>query len=583
MRDADFDHVDSQSIVALFLAAVKAAPTRSLFRQVSGATMPYGEACIRVVVTVKRLAELGLRRGDYMICYTDETLPLALFCLAAAVSGIVPVPLGPVFSTRYLSALVNRVGGHPVFTTPALAPKVNEAGLRCLCLDAEETLSLDDAIDRVSAAAKKIRCDDVFVVQPTSGSTGEPKLVLRMHRSFTRYAKYVGHEIRSKDTPPVFLAVLALTHAFGLHMFTTALSLGSELCIPDAIDTSASLEEVRSLNPSVLPMTPRVLWSFRRQHRVLTDGCPGSAMFGPAASVVVLAGGKCDPELLRFVEAEGIDAIEFYGSSEGSLVALTPRGKRREGYAGKVVADCNVRVDTDGELLVRSSGLMIGYFRDEVATLGAFTEDGYLRTGDLASVSDDGYVRILGRKRDVFNTPEGSNIYPERIETAIEGLPGVRQAMLVGDQRPYLAALVVLDSDIDDPGPDAFSEIECESLYVDFGARLAQINTVLEPMERVVCFRLLRRPFDKVSYALVGPGKVRRDRRALFSNYASEIALLYSASITQGSPMLVPPHKQRFNPEARLVAFGALADSQERAVETFVAHLAEAQKQGEST
>jgi len=99
----------------------------------------------------------------------------------------------------------------------------------------------------------------------------------------------------------------------------------------------------------------------------------------------------------------------------------------------------------------------------------------------------------------------------------------------------------------------------------------------------VVCFRLLRRPFDKDSYALVGPGKVRRNRRALLSNYASEIALLYSASITQASPMLVPPHKQRFNPEARFVAFGALADSQERAVETSVAHLAEAQKQGEST
>lgn len=274
-------------------------------------------------------------------------------------------------------------------------------------------------------------------------------------------------------------------------------------------------------------------------------------MFGPAATVLLTAGAKCEPELLRFVEAEGIDAIEFYGSSEASIVALTPRGARREGWAGRVVADVSARVEPDGELLVRSPGLMLGYVGDEAMTRQAFTGDAHYRTGDIAHLSEDGYLRILGRKRDVFNTCEGSNIYPERIETAIEALPRVRQAMLVGDQRPYLTAFVVLEGDFAAGEVGALSDEEFEVLYEEFGYQLFRLNEGLERVERVIGFMLFGEPFDPECYAAVGPGKVRRDRPRFLSRYATEVARVYSADLSLESVMLVPPRERRFHSEAR--------------------------------
>jgi hypothetical protein len=344
-------------------------------------------------------------------------------------------------------------------------------------------------------AARRVRPEDEFMVQPTSGSTGAPKLVRRSHRAFMRYAHYVGQELMPLDANPRFLAVNALTHAFGMHMLATAMALGGELAVPRRLDTAASLEDVRALDPGILPMTPRVLRSLHAQAQE-------RPAFGPSARFLLTAGGRSDPALLRWVADQGIEVIEWYGSSEASLVALTPRGGRREGWAGRVVDDTSVQVAVDGELLVRSPGLMRGYHGDS----GGIGEDGYYRTGDLGELSADGFVRILGRKRDVFNTPEGSNVYPERIETMLEALPGVQQVMLVGDQRPFIAAFVV--------GHLAAADLE-------------RINRHLESIERVHRVVHLADAFPTSVYAAAGSAKVRRNRAAFLNHYATQIARLY--------------------------------------------------------
>jgi long-chain acyl-CoA synthetase len=534
------------TLPASFRDAVAGRPDRVLFRRSTGETVSYGAACRWVAATAARLEVLGVRPGSRLVSYLDDTVQTTVLDLACCLAGVTPVPLSPGFSLGYLRRLCRQLDTRWVVTAgPAAAERVAGAGLAATCfggaagphvhpLPPDPMVPFADALARVEDTAGRVAADDLFMIQPTSGSTGTPKLVRRSHRSFARYATLVGRELGDRDHHR-FLAVAALTHAFGLHMLTTAVALGAELDVPSAIDTAAPLDEVRALDPTVLPMTPRVLRSMWRQ--ALAAGRPGTGreVFGPSARFVLSAGGRGDPQLLGALAAAGVEVVEWYGSSEASIVALTPRGGWREGWAGRVVDDTRVRVAPDGELLVRSPGLLLGYHGDEAATRACRTDDGFYRTGDLGELSGDGWLRVVGRKRDLFNTPEGSNIYPERIETMIEALPAVDQAMLVGDGRPFLAAFIVVDQRAlaaagVAPPPDAhgvLDELATPRLHARFERDLATLNRRLEPIEQVRRFALLARRLPPELYGVAGQGKVRRARPAFLAAFAGPIGQLY--------------------------------------------------------
>src|SRR5439155_19769389 len=129
-----------------------------------------------------------------------------------------------------------------------------------------------------------------------------------------------------------------------------------------------------------------------------------------------------------------------------SVIAVTVRGKRRPGIAGRVLDDITVRIADDGEVQVKSDYGMAGYLDADDLTRAAFTDDGFYLTGDLGTIDADGFLQLHGRSRDVFNSAEGSNIFPTRIEEMIEGLPTVRQVILVGDAKPFIVALICIDA-----------------------------------------------------------------------------------------------------------------------------------------
>jgi long-chain acyl-CoA synthetase len=539
-------HPAAATLPAYFRDAVTRRPDWVLFRRPSGETVSYAAACRWVASTAARLEELGVRPGSFVVTYLDDTVQTTVLDLACCLAGVTPVPLSPSFSLDYLRRLCRQLDTRWVVTAgPGAAERVAGAGLAATCFGGAADLEVHPlprdpvvpsavALARVEDAAGRVAADDLFMIQPTSGSTGTPKLVRRTHRSFARYAVFVGRELADQEHPR-FLAVAALTHAFGLHMLTTAVALGAELDVPSAIDTAAPLDEVRALDPTVLPMTPRVLRSMWRQ--ALAAGRPGTGrgVFGPSARFVLSAGGRGDPQLLGALAAAGVEVLEWYGSSEGSIVALTPRGGWREGWAGRVVDDTRVRVAPDGELLVRSPGLLLGYHGDQAASRACRTRDGFYRTGDLGELSGDGWLRVVGRKRDLFNTPEGSNIYPERIETMLEALPTVDQAMLVGDGRPFLAAFIVVDHRAlaaagVAPSPDAhgvIDELAAPRLYARFERDLAALNRRLEPIEQVRRFALLARRLPPTLYGIAGQGKVRRSRPAFLETFAGPVGQLY--------------------------------------------------------
>ena len=557
-----------KTVPGLFFDAAEERPDERFIVSADGWSISYGAAAGWIAATAQALCELGVERGERVVCYVEDTVPLVVIDLACASIGAHPVPVSPLFSLVFLAELTERLGARHVYTLPSLAPAVGSLSIIPLCHDdlppehsrlgpaavarrlpgAEEAWPHRDAIAWLRPRVARLAPGETFLLQPTSGSTGRPKFVIRPHIAFTRYAHYVGRELGRWDERPRFLAVAALTHAFGLHMFTTALHLGAELCVPRSIDTAALLSVVRELDPSVLPTTPRVLRSLHRQSLALPER-QRTPLFGPSARFLLSAGGKADPELLEMLRGQGIEPIPFYGSSEASIMVLTPRGDWRPGWAGRVVPDVDMVVGPQGELLVRSPGQMIGYHGDEPLTREAYTEDGYYKTGDLGEIAPDGFVRIFGRKRDVFNTPEGTIIHPGRIEALIERLDAVEQAFLVGDGKPFLTAFVV-PADLGQLGAaeerGVISPAEHPEKYGAIRGLLADLNRRLERIERIAATVLLCRPFDTRAYARAGAGKVRRDRAAFGEIYRRAIDTIYISALEfRESPHFVPGADRR--------------------------------------
>lgn len=541
------------SLTRVLAQAVERHPDQALFRHEQGWAMSYAAVGSRALTVAARLQKAGLKPGEPIVCYLDDTVALALIVLGCALGRILTAPLAPSFSIGYLKRVCDQLGTPRVFTTRQRAADVRAAGLSPICFSSvpssehqsipeRGSLRTEYVMRALAKAAEGTSGEDPLFIQPTSGSTGTPKQVLRRHAGLTRYAHYVGAQIG--HGPHRFLAVAALTHAFGWHMFATAISVGAEVVLPTCIDVNASIDEIRRLDPTVIPLTPRVLRSLCRQYVFRAAINPAFPMFGPSAMFLCSAGGRSEPKLLRFVASHGVNVIEFYGSSEASCVSLTRRGRWREGWSGHVLPDVRVKISGDGELLLSSPGLMVGYYKEEALTAAAYDEEGFYRTGDVGEVTPEGLLRILGRKKDVFNTPEGSNIHPERIELLLESQRWARQVMLIGDQRPYVTALVVLRTkgNLRADGERGFLDpAHHEELCRECGRDIARVNSELESIERVRAFLLFIEDFGEETYCVVGPAKVRRDRKGVLQRFARPLEWLYASDrLASASPCVVP-------------------------------------------
>jgi long-chain acyl-CoA synthetase len=562
-----------------FLGSVNSAPQAKLFSTTSG-SITYEDAALRIANGLEALAKFELNPGDRVVCYSEQTLPLAMFMLTCAAAGVIPVPISPVFSIGYLHTLTRQCGARAIYTTEEFSAQINNLGSPVIVFAGERSsvvdgifgppppaMDLDDANAIFDGYARPAYAD-AFVIQPTSGSTGAPKLVLRTHAGFARYAQFVGDEIQkgwTKPHPPRILAANALTHAFAGHMLTTALRFGAEVVIPSELDMNIKLEQLRELDPDILPMTPRVLRSLLLQFQ--KAGADSNArIYGPSAMLHVSAGGTGDVAAFRKLRTQGVEIIEFYGSSEASVVSVTPYGQWREGSAGKPVADAQIKLAPSGEILVNSPGIMAQYYGERDLTELMFDDEDFYRTGDLGGIDDEGYLRILGRKRDLFNTVEGTNIYPERIEIMLESLDFVEQVFLVGDGRPYMSAHIVLrhpkDRAIEDSIMvmldsldvwDGFLHADAHGpLYDRSGLELARINQRLEVVEQIVAFALYLSPFPPEVYKTLRSGKHSRNRTAFAEKFKPQIDLLYSPTLDGNSSYLVPPRERRFRPRVAL-------------------------------
>ena len=516
----------TKTVGQLFLSAAREFKHRRFIFRPDGSFISYEDAVIGVALRVSELLRLGIKKGDYIICYCEKPVLSIHFFLAAQFIGAIPVPVAPIFNPKYASDLANRIEAKFIFCESQHAQSFIQKTITFEDLKNDNDLhknfsSVCEFLEQIHSA---INSENIVILQATAGSTGQPKMVIRRHSALTYYARNLAPELENNpNSPHRYLMLLSFAHSFAYHQFTTALILGAELGVPWAIDSDVSLKEIFELAPTVMCLPPRVLSSFVMQETAPISSASKNALFPLSVKFIVIGGGEGNANQLRRLNSEGITPIQIYSTSETSMIAMTKNKQWKESCTGKPLPEIEFKI-VESEIHVKSPGMMLGYLNDPEADKNGFCENGFFRTGDLGALTEDGNLRILGRKKDVFGTPEGSLIFPSRVEDLIETRQQGSQVILIGNNRPFLCALIYIPN--------------CSG-YEAVASLLSDVNSQLQRPEQIVRFLLLEEPFAENCYQIVQGSKVRRNRDAIERTFSIQITELYS-SICEPDVTFVP-------------------------------------------
>jgi long-chain acyl-CoA synthetase len=430
-----------------------------------------------------RLQALGFVKGDAVVFFAENRPEWVIAFWGALLAGVVVVPIDYRASPDFLARVA----------------RIVRARLALIGQDIPPLPSMEDvAIWRLhelewpdgTPSAVPIVKDDVAEIIFTSGATAEPKGVVITHRNILANIVPVEREVLKYRAwgkpffPLRFLNLLPLSHMFGQAMATFIPPMLPGLVVfMRGYNPAEIVEQVHKRRISVVVSVPKIL-DVLREHVLRTHpdtsaridegktrggGSGKSAairriarrwwrhrgthrMFGWKFWAFVVGAAPLEAELESFWGELGYAVIQGYGLTETApIVTLNhPFGTKR-GSVGKAMAGVEMKIAPDGEILVRGENVTTGYYNAADETARAF-EDGWFHTGDIGEIAPDGQVFIRGRKKDMFVTPEGLNVFPEDVEKVLDDLPGVRESAAVGvgsggDERVH--AVVVLDPGID--------------------------------------------------------------------------------------------------------------------------------------
>ncbi len=241
------------------------------------------------------------------------------------------------------------------------------------------------------------------------------------------------------------------------------------------------------------------------------------------------------PDMLRWFRAIGVPIAEVYGMSENTGAMTLEPWKVKPGTVGPAVPGAEVKLAEDGEVICRGGLVFEGYLNDPEKTAEAIDEDGWLHSGDIGEFDEDGYLRIIDRKKELIITAGGKNISPANLEAALKSIPLIGQAAAIGDQRPFVSALVVLDAeaaaiwanDNDLPGLSVIELAEHPDVIAAVDAALPQVMAAFNNAERVKKVKVLGEEWLPDSDVLTPTSKLKR--RGINERFAAEIEALYSA------------------------------------------------------
>ena len=461
-----------------------------------------GEFHERVVSAAKGLIALGIAKGDAVTIFSSTRLEWGILDFALAAVGAVSVPIYDTDSAPQAQRIMNDSVVKLAFADnrerfdrldsvkdhcPALKQILMIEGN---ALGALEGLGVTVSDEELNERVATVRADDLATIVYTSGSTGNPKGAELTHKNFvsiTISASQALHEVVLDDHPRLLL-FLPLAHCFA--RFIQYASIASDDGVVGYLpDTKSLLPDLRSFEPTYLLGVPRVfekvynaashkagagwkgrlfvkaaeaarVWSRKEQageqhtfaeiaerakYETLVYRTVRGAL-GPKIKYVACGGAPLSLDLAHFYNGIGLPMIQGYGMTETAApFAATRVTDNVIGTVGQPAPGSSIRISDEGELQVKGPNVFRGYHNLPEKTAEAFTADGWLRTGDLAEIDDAGRIIITGRIKDIIITAGGKNVSPIPLEEEIAKCPIVEHCVVVGDQRPFIGALVTLD------------------------------------------------------------------------------------------------------------------------------------------
>jgi long-chain acyl-CoA synthetase len=454
--------------------------------------------------TALGLMSLGLAKGDRIAILSNTRAEWAYACFAILSAGGVSVSIYQTNSPSEVQYVAHHSESNAIFVEDAeQLAKVRACRAEMPALEhivifepsddsSEDAISLDElrARGREHDAAElderiaSVSPDDHAIFIYTSGTTGPPKGVMLTHDNYRQVVNMTQRQGTFQGDDLVYL-FLPLAHAFALLVQFGATDLGAPIAYWEK-DPQKIVPNLMEVKPTYFPSVPRI---FEKIYTLARSNAPDPELLDKAVAVGFqvrqmqergeevpaelqghfdraeselfsnvrnLFGGRIRQcvtgaapiarEILEFFYACGVPVLEGYGMTETSTVATVNTLEAfRFGSVGKPLGGVEVKIAGDGEILLRGANMMHGYYKNEEATRDTLEADGWLHTGDLGYVDEDGFLFINGRKKDIIITAGGKNITPANLENGLKQNRWISQAVVIGDRRQYLVALITLD------------------------------------------------------------------------------------------------------------------------------------------
>lgn len=473
-----------------------------------------------------------------------------------------------------LPAILHTVGSHSHTVIGIEEMRIGQPG--AIEFHDWKTLIAENIADVAAAAAEahKVRREDLACIIYTSGTGGSPRGVMQHHGAILCNVEgcciVISEDFGWDDE--VFLSFLPLSHAYehtgGQHF---PIGLGAQIYYSEGLDKLASnIEEVR---PTLMVVVPRLFEVLRTRitkqvekqgkfanyllDRAVSIGGKKAAgnssvldlpmnlflsrtlkpklakKFGGRIKAMVSGGAPLNPEVGVFFESLGITFLQGYGQTEAAPVISCNRPKAglKHDTVGPPLEGVEVRIADDGEILVRGELVMHGYWRNEAETARVL-KDGWLHTGDIGMIDEKGRIKITDRKKDIIVNDKGDNVAPQKVEGMLTLQPEIMQAMIAGDRKPYMTAVIVPDPEwTQEWCAKNAAKCDLKALLQDHdyrtavGAAVERVNKDLSVIERIRRFILADEPFSIENEQLTPSLKIRR--HVLKQVYGERLDALY--------------------------------------------------------
>ena len=531
------------------------------------------EMLSRVREVAKGLLGLGVKAGTMVLIYSPTCYEWGVADFACAAIGAVVVPVYETDSARQTAGIVEEVDPAIAFAGDFQRAqtleqiRVNHPGMKYVFnfkadgLDAVVDFGHGVSDETLDAAIARIKADDLLTVVYTSGSTGKPKGAMLSNRNYTHIVLN-GYEILRGmlyDDNRLLL-FLPLSHVFA--RFLEFFSFGGTISLALSSNMKTMVKDFETFGPTLLLAVPRVYekvynaasqragtgfagkmfmraaenareWSKAEQkgEQLPITGRIAHAfyeqvvykkirtIFGPNADFAITGGAPMDSELSHFFNGIGMPVLEGYGMTEtcGPVCVSLPEDNRI-GTIGMPMCGITAGIAEDGELVVKGPLVCKGYHNNPGVTAQQIT-DGWLHTGDLGDISEDGFISITGRKKDLIITAGGKNVSPGLLEASVMTSAVVNQCLVIGDKKPFVAALVTLDlADANNwlesqgakPEPDLASLAKNAIVHAEVERAVNAANEGVSRAESIRKFEILPDEFTEANGMLTPSLKTRR-------------------------------------------------------------------------